>query len=139
MNVIASDRQWHKVDGASSAALDMLLQVSPIELPLSYLRLLAFSNGGEGPLAKQPYYFQLDSTEITTDAITSGLHDEFFKGFIMIGSNGGGEFIAFDGRKSAPWPVVALDMTNSDIEESILAIAPDFDEFLGLIGLEPSA
>jgi hypothetical protein len=39
-------------------------------------------------------------------------------------------------RSDAPWPVVAIDMTNKDLEESVLSVAPDFERFVAMIGLE---
>ena len=64
-----------------------------------------------------------------------GLKNEFFPGFLVIGSNGGGEYVAFDMRGSEPWPVVSLDMTNIDLTESVQLIAEDFDTFLSLVGI----
>ena len=54
----------------------------------------------------------------------------------MIGSNGGGEFVAFDARTPGPLAVVAIDMTNIDLDESVLPIASDFNAFIDLIGIE---
>jgi hypothetical protein len=98
--------------------------------------LLRTTNGGEGPLARQPYHLQLDSAETVAEAAVRKRYEEFFPGFVMIGSNGGGEFIALDARKPEPFPIVAIDMTNIDLEESVLPIAPDFDAFIDLIGIE---
>jgi hypothetical protein len=50
--------------------------------------------------------------------------------------NGGGEVIGFDLRGQSPFPIVAVDITNIDLNESILLVAPSFDAFIGLIGLE---
>ena len=130
-------REWFRSDGASVEALAKLKSCAAVPLPESYLALLAHSNGGEGPLAVQPCYFQLDPAETVAAGIEAGAHAEFFPGFLMIGSNGGGEFVAFDLRKPAPWPVVAIDMTNADLAESVQPIAADFDAFLGLVGREP--
>jgi hypothetical protein len=134
MNIL--DRDWHAVEGASEPAIERLLKAVPRQLPASYLALLRTTNGGEGPLARQPYYFQLDSAEVVAEAAESKQHEEFFPGFVVIGSNGAGEFIALDARTSGPLAVVAIDMTNIDLDESVLPIAPDFDAFIDLIGIE---
>jgi hypothetical protein len=60
----------------------------------------------------------------------------FFPGFLIIGSNGGGEYIALDARAPDRLPVVALDMTNADLRDTVLPIAKDFDAFVELIGIE---
>lgn len=39
-------------------------------------------------------------------------------------------------RADVPWPVVAIDMTNIDLKESVVPIAPDFERFVAMIGLE---
>jgi hypothetical protein len=130
------DRDWHAVAGASESAIEQLRKAVPRQLPASYLALLRTTNGGEGPLARQPYYLQLDPAEVVAEASASKQHEEFFPGFVVIGSNGAGEFIALDARKPGPLAVVAIDMTNIDLDESVEPIAPDFDAFIDLIGTE---
>jgi SMI1 / KNR4 family (SUKH-1) len=132
------DRDWHAVAGASESAIEQLRKAVACQLPVSYLELLRTTNGGEGPLARQPYYLQLDSAEDVAEAAASKQHEEFFPGFVVIGSNGGGEFIAFDARTPGPLAVVAIDMSNIDLGESVEPIASDFDAFIDLIGIEAS-
>jgi hypothetical protein len=130
------DRQWFSQSAASDHALANLEQAVGVPLPAEYLALLSFSNGGEGPLPVEPYNFCLDSVEITTEAWSGGSYREFFPGFLVFGGNGGGEYIAFDLRSSIqPWPVVALNMTNTDLSESVTPIANDFASFLKLVGV----
>ncbi len=131
-----SDRDWTGSSAATPQALAALEEAAPVPLPASYYRLLEASNGGEGPISRQPCYLVLDPAEIVTDAIKTGQHREFFEGFVIIGTNGAGEFIAFDTRGATPWPVVAIDMCNIDLSESVLPIASDFDAFLDLVGSE---
>jgi hypothetical protein len=132
--VFSADREWHRKPPASEASLARLCHLSPVDLPESYFALLRYSDGGEGPLPVQPLWFQLDPADVAADAIEHRRHNEFFPGFVMIGSNGGGEFIALDTRGSSPWPVVAIDMTNIDLNESVQPISPSFDRFLELVG-----
>ena len=54
--------------------------------------------------------------------------------FVIIGSNGGGEYIAFDTRKGVPWAIVAIDMVAGGGSAEV--IAPDFDTFTDCIGVE---
>ena len=131
---VLKNREWHKVDGASADAITALKSLAPVDLPESYYSLLSFSNGGEGPLAVQPLWFQLYPAEETAQIEREGTFREFFKGLFVIGGNGGGEAVAFDLRENAPYPIVAFDMTNIDLQESVRPIAPSFDAALELIG-----
>jgi len=130
------NRDWHKVDGADANDLAGLKHLAKVALPESYLALLRYSNGGEGPLAISPLYFQLDPITVTLQQITDDTFGEFFPGLLVFGSNGGGEAIAFDTRCDAPFPIVAFDMTNIDLDESVVSIASDFDAFLDLVGMK---
>jgi hypothetical protein len=129
-------RTWFKCPGASPEALDALRAGAGVELPKEYLDLLAFSNGGEGPMSVSPYNFCLDSAEDALKYKFEKTYEEFFPGFFVFGSNGGGEYIAFDVRSRRPWPVVAIDMTNIDLSESVEFIADNFGSFLRLVGVE---
>ena len=131
-------RAWRAKPGASNEELRALQDGLSIELPASYLALLAQTNGGEGPLAVQPYHFALDEAAYVLGTAQSDRLEEFFPGFLVFGSNGGTAYIALDRRGVPPWPVVAIDMTNIDLQESVLAVAPSFDEFLELVGIESS-
>jgi hypothetical protein len=55
---------------------------------------------------------------------------------VVFGGSGGGDYIAFDIRSSEPWPIVAIDMTNIDLDESVNFIAKNFPTFLEQVGLE---
>lgn len=55
----------------------------------------------------------------------------------MIGGNGAGEAIAFDMRVSKPSPIVAFDMTNTNLIEVVVTVASDFVSFLKLVGVAP--
>jgi hypothetical protein len=80
-----------------------LQAVAPDNIPVRYLDLLAFSNGGEGPLAIQPYWFCLDPVLTVAETIECENHGQAdLQGFLIFGSNGGGEYLAFDTRSGAP-------------------------------------
>ena len=128
------ERDWFAVGGASADELSRLRAVAPTALPERYLDLLAFSNGGEGPLPTQPYTLCLDPAETVAQTIESDNHGQAdLHGFLIIGGNGGGEYIAFDTRNGAPWPVVRIDMVAGG--DSAEVIAPDFDTFYDCIGV----
>ncbi|TWT72753.1 SMI1 / KNR4 family protein [Posidoniimonas polymericola] len=124
---------WFRLPGATSESIAELRSEFGDSLPESYCEFLSWSDGGEGSLSVQPYNLCLDSAPDTVRHWRDATYQEFFPGFIVIGSNGAGEYIAFDTRSTAPWPVVALDMTNSNLTESVLPIASTFDELVDLI------
>ena len=134
--MIPLDREWHRAPGASLTALADLRSASPVPLPAAYLDLLAFSDGGEGPLPVQPLNLCLYSAKEVIEIEREGSFHEFFPGLLAIGGNGGGEAIALDIRGGEPWPVVYFDVTNIDLDESVQPLAPDFDAFLDMIGVE---
>lgn len=129
-------RDWRRLRGASSLDLTRLRNAAPVNLPERYYELLAFSDGGEGPLSRQPCYFVLDSVAEVLVRFAGGLNDEFFPGFLMFGTNGAGEYIAFDARRPPALPIVYIDMTNIDLQESVQPLASTFEEFLDLVGVE---
>jgi len=123
-----------KCDGASPNLLNDLKNAASVELPSEYIELLQFSNGGEWDIEAQPCYFIAYCAEEVADAAKYGEYEEFFSGFVVIGDNGAGEFIALDVRGIKPWPIVALDKTNIDLNETVLLVAPDFESFLCQFG-----
>lgn len=134
MTLMFAGREWFKNDGASAEALDRLAAVAPFQLPQSYFAVLRYSNGGEGPLPVDPWTFCLDPAEFATETEQSGTFREFFPGLFVIGSNGAGEAFALDARSPESLCVVRFDMTNCDLAESVIRMAPDFDSFLKLVG-----
>jgi hypothetical protein len=131
---VLEGREWHKAEGASAEAVILLKSVAPADLPESYYALLSFSNGGEGPLAVQPFWLCLYPAEEVVQIERDGTFKEFFENLFVIGGNGGGEAVAFDLREGKPYPIVAFDMINTDLPESVQLIAPSFDAALELIG-----
>lgn len=128
-------RDWFGMSGAATAELSRLQAVAPRNLPARYLDLLAFSNGGEGPLSGQPYNLCLDAAATVVETIESANHgQDDLRGFLIIGGSGGGEYVAFDTRSGAPWPIVVIDMVAGGSSAEI--IAPDFDTFYDRIGVE---
>jgi len=127
-------REWFKNEGASEEAINSLMKFAPVPLPPSYLALLRYSNGGEGPLPVQPWNLCLDTAEFAAETAQVGLQKEFFPDLFIIGTNGGGEAIALNVAEPAPYPVVFYDLTNCNLEESVATLAPDFEAFLAIVG-----
>ena len=91
-----ADREWFRNPGASNDALHALREHAGINLPDEYYQLLAYSNGGEGSLPISPFNFCLDTAEYATKNKLDKNYEEFFPGFFVFGTSGGGDYIAFD-------------------------------------------
>lgn len=128
------DRDWLGCKGASPEALRLLKSVAPADLPDAYYELLSFSDGGEGPLPFQPFWLCLYPVAEVIRIERDGTFRDDFENLFVIGGNGGGDAVAFDLRESGPYPIVAFDMTNIVLSESVIRIAPSFDAMLDAVG-----
>jgi hypothetical protein len=128
-------REWQAEAPASEVEIALLESRARANLPAEYLELLRFSNGGEGPLALPPLWFQLYAVKDCIDLCHANQHVlENFPTFMFFGSNGGLESIAFDLRVGPPWPIVMIDQIAGP--ESAKKIAPNMATFIEAIGLE---
>jgi len=128
------EREWRAEAPATEADIALLESKANRELPREYLELLRFSNGGEGPLALPPLWFQLYAVK---DCIALCLNREIlesFPSFMFFGSNGGLESIAFDLREGPPWRIVMVDRIAGT--KSAEEIAPNIGAFIEAIGRE---
>ena len=83
-------RDWFSVSGAAVEELSRLWAVVPDDLPERHLGLLAFSNGGEGPLPSQPYNLCLDAAGTVAETIEGKNHGQAnLQGLLIICGNGG--------------------------------------------------
>ena len=83
-------RDWFSVSGAAAEELSRLRAAVPDDLPERYLELLAFSNGGEGPLPSQPHNLCSDAAGTVAETIEGKNHGQAnLQGFLIIGGNGG--------------------------------------------------
>lgn len=126
---------WQSAEGADSEDLAKMVAASRMTLPDDYLSFLRVSNGGQGPLPVEPFWLALDSVDTVTNTLADGTFTEFFPSFIVIGSNGAGEGIAFDFRSGRDAGVVYFDMTNIDLAESAQPLAASFTGLLALAGV----
>jgi hypothetical protein len=95
-------------------------------LPADFRAWLKRSNGVEGWYG--PVYlvlYSLDNVISVTQAADAG---ERLPGFLAVGSDGGGELIAYDLRKSAP-PIVMVNSVSAGWHEGLYQAA-SFSEFL---------
>jgi len=128
------EREWRAEAPASEADIALLESKANRELPREYLDLLRFSNGGEGPLALPPLWFQLYAVNDCIALCLNQLILERFPTFMFFGSNGGLESIAFDFREGPPWRIVMVDQIAGT--ESAEEIAPNIGAFIEAIGTE---
>lgn len=142
--VLRADQRWERYPGADHDAIDQLALVARGRLPTAHLRFLGWSDGGEGPLAVDPYWIELDDVAflLTTleDPDLATLNDSF----LMIGKGREGQWIALDLRADGVSPVVWIDNAlvdgfetftrAADINAHVHPVAPDFDALLPLIG-----
>ena len=120
-------RSWTKVPAVSEDSVDLLQAAIGVELPIEYLELLRFSNGGEGPLPEPYCVFCLDQAEYACRP--ENVH--LYPGWFVFGGNGGIELFALDLTGTPPWPVLAFD--GIDPEGSVRRVADDFGKFLELV------
>jgi hypothetical protein len=120
--------------GADEAAIQALIATVGVTLPPEYIEYLRVNNGGEGDLAVEPGWFQVWPAEQVIELNRAyEVHDNLPK-FFGIGSNGGGELLAFDARSESPWPVVMIPFMPMD-EAEARPVAPDFESFVRLMGV----
>lgn len=82
--MIPAKRKWFGREPASVEAIGALRDAAGAALPPEYLQLLAFSNGGEGPLAVQPWNFCLDSAEEAAKYRRERTFEEFFRASLCL-------------------------------------------------------
>lgn len=102
-------KTWFRNEGASMAALQALADAVEVALPKEYLELLAFSNGGEGPLPAPFHNLCLDDAESAAEPGRVELFKSLFPGWFVFGGDGGDELHAFDLTGAQPWPVIRFD------------------------------
>lgn len=126
-------RDWFAKPSASAEELEEIRGVFPKSVPVSYFDLLAYSNGGEGPLPVNPFNFCLDPVVTALDAFHSRNYDRpDLDGFLIIGGDGSRELIAFDMRMAQPGVIVTIDIVEGP--DSAEMIAENFEGFIDLIG-----
>jgi hypothetical protein len=124
---------WHAEEGASAAQLATLRLAAPVALPDAFYRLLARSNGGEGPLAIWPFHLVLDPAEVTAAALVKQPYGPGYEALVVFGGDGRDRFLAFDVRGCAPWSIVTVEIETG--ASSAAPVAADFEQFLKAAGL----
>jgi hypothetical protein len=124
---------WTKRPPATEAAIEALAAACEFELPSEYLCFLRYSNGGEGFLCIEPWYFQLWSAEETIEYNRGYNVEEFLPGWFAIGSSGGSEMLAIRKQDGSPCPVYMVPFIPM-AESDAVQIAYDFEMFAMALG-----
>ena len=111
---------------ASETSISVLAKSAPFSLPPAYLDLLRCANGGEGELAVDPLWFVLFSAEEVPVNNVGYEVEEFWPGYFVIGSSGGGVLLAF--KHGDGDTVHQLDCCAAP--EAVGVVAASFSEFL---------
>jgi hypothetical protein len=90
--------------------------------------LYRICGGGEGSLPFQPWRFVLWDLENVVSLREHPYYREYHNQYLLFGTNGGGEYIGFDGKLG----VFMIDPIAG--EESIVALSSSFDAFIQNIG-----
>ena len=134
-DIINSNLIWYREDPASPDDIEELVLKSGLQLPKDYIDFLKLSNGGEGELPVDPYWFQIWSADEVLEHNEGYQVKEYLPGFFAFGSNGGGELLAFDTRKEGAWPVYMVPFIPMD-ESGAQKVSPDFLSFAEMFGIE---
>jgi hypothetical protein len=124
---------WTRRQPATEAAIGALIANCDFALPEEYLSFLRYSNGGEGFLCIEPWYFQLWSTSEVIEYNHGYNVEEFLPGWLAIGSSGGGEMLAIRKRDGSPCPVYMVPFIPM-AESDAVQIAHDFEMFAMTLG-----
>jgi hypothetical protein len=128
-----SARDWQRFSPAQPESLRALKDAYQIELPTDYLAFLSQTDGGEGELPVQPFWFQIWPSDKVVEYNKGYEVKDNLPGFFGFGSSGGGELLAFDTRQGKPWKIVAVPFIPMEAEEAIL-VGEDFLSFARLMG-----
>ena len=102
----------NKQPGASDAAIAEGGRQLNLKLPEEYVEFLKLSNGGEGFIGKNSYVILWGVDELAS-LNQSYEVQQYAPGFLVFGSNGGGEAYGFDTRTTT-WPVVQIPFVGMD-------------------------
>ncbi|MEP7340526.1 MAG: SMI1/KNR4 family protein [Acidobacteriota bacterium] len=125
--------KWDRSQPAPETVIQSLLEQSGLELPDDYISFLRCSNGGEGELGIQPWWFRVWTAEEVLEANRGYEVQTNIPGFFGFGSSGGGELLAFDARAPKRWPVFMIPFIVMD-EKDAVRIADDFSSFVMEMG-----
>jgi hypothetical protein len=127
-------RKWDRNPPATSISMIKLVSRSINGWPKAYLRLLHYTNGGEGALAVEPGWFQLWTAEEAYQLNQQYPLSEFCPGYWAFGSSGGGELFLFKDVESWNSRVYRVPCIGLSPEE-VQVVCNRMEEFIEMLGL----
>lgn len=113
---------------ASREAIEKLEKALDESLPSDYLEFLTISDGAVGPIGDSGYIVLWNVSEVHSRNVRLE-EDAYAPGFLLFGSDGGGEAFGFDTRKF-PYGVVMVPFIVMSWEDA-LPFGDSFTDFLG--------
>jgi hypothetical protein len=124
---------WSRQAPGPEEAIQALITETGLDFPEEYLGLLRYSNGGEGELAVEPWWFVIDPVEDVVERNKDLEIARDLPGYFRFGSSGGGDSLLFNTRESRPWKVYCVDDVGME-EEYVKESAPNFGAFIRAMG-----
>ncbi|WP_037500153.1 SMI1/KNR4 family protein [Sphingomonas jaspsi] len=118
---------------ASAEQIETLKAICPIELPASYLALLAESDGAEAGLSVDPLWLVIYDAAEVIEIATSGAFAAHFPGHFLFGDSGGADAFAFVTLGNEAGQIVTIEVGATDEAAKIRPVADSFDALLALI------
>jgi hypothetical protein len=123
--------EFNGKEGANAESIKAAGDALNVRLPSDYVAFLSKFDGGEGMIGEA--YVMFWGTGDLPEMNAAYQVAEYAPGLLLIGSDGGGEALAFDMRKTS-WPVVRVPFVGMDLS-CVEPLAPSFNVFLkGLAG-----
>ena len=120
--------RWERRDPAPGAALEALREHGPDNLPVTYLRYLALSDGGGGSIPQAPGEFVLAPAEEVLGLNRKASVDQKLPGYFAFGS-GEDTLFLFDLRARDGAPVCSVSPDSLD-PVNVSELASSFSDFL---------
>jgi hypothetical protein len=128
-----SKGKWDQAEPATEADLHNIQLRFGARVPKDYLDFLRISNGGEGSLPVQPWWFVIWAAETIIERWIAYEMEEYIPGYLAFGSNGGGEAFVFNLNAATPERVYIMPFIGMEPGQEIL-VASSFKEFVRLFG-----
>jgi hypothetical protein len=116
LNAPATEQEIHDFEGLAG-----------LTLPIEYVEFLRVGNGGEGFIGENAYAMLWRVEELERFNREYEVQ-QYAPGLLLIGSDGGGEALAYD-RRQTPWVVVQVPFVGMDLAH-VEVLGDSFRSFL---------
>lgn len=125
---------WRRLPPANELSLIKLVSASRTGWPSAYLELLRYTNGGEGALPVEPWWFQLWSAEDAQTLNEEYRVPDFCPEHWAFGSSGGGELFLLNDLESWHSCIYRIACIGMSVN-GIRLVCNDMDKFIEYLGL----